>query len=65
MVMRASEIDHREATEEEVQQVQEMELAEIESFLSEATVVRNGTKLLAIVEGVAYHIEEIANPTQV
>ena len=61
MVMKASEIEHREATEQEDKHLHEMPVAELEEFLAEATVVRKGTTLFAVVDGIAYHIEELAD----
>lgn len=59
MVMQLSEIEHREATSDEVREVINMELDEIGTFLSEATVAIDDLRLLVIIEGVAYHLEEI------
>lgn len=56
----ASEINYREATDEEDKRLLEMTDVELESFLDEAEVVYEGTNLFAVVEGIAYHLEELA-----
>lgn len=61
MVMKASEIEHRKATPEEESHLIEMDHDTLEDFLAEAVVVREDTTLFAVVGGVAYHLEELAN----
>ena len=56
----ASEINYREATDEEDNRLLEMTDEEFENFLDEAEVVHEGTDLFAVVEGIAYHLEELA-----
>lgn len=60
MVMQLSEIEYREATPDEVKEFVDMDIDKIGTFLSGATVAIDGLKLLVVIEGVAYHLDEIA-----
>lgn len=61
MILEASEVDFREATVDEKKELISKKDYEIIDFLSDASLVNKDKTIMAVVEGVAYPLEEIAN----